>query len=93
MRLARVLELLLLLGDRLLPLLELVLELVLVAHLLFEDVVDGAQLRGAFLDLLFEQVRTHDTTLLMVSHDPRLSDRFDRVLRIDEVAQIERRAA
>lgn len=49
--------------------------------------------QAAFLDLLFEQVRTHDTTLLMVSHDPRLSDRFDRVLRIDEVAQIERRAA
>ncbi|MEO9827001.1 MAG: ABC transporter ATP-binding protein [Paracoccaceae bacterium] len=47
----------------------------------------------AFLDLLFEQVKAHGTTLLMVSHDPRLGDRFDRVVRMDEVSHVERQAA
>ncbi len=49
--------------------------------------------QAAFLDLLFEQVRAHRATLLMVSHDPRLGDRFDRVVRMDEIARAERRAA
>ena len=47
----------------------------------------------AFLDLLFEQVEAHGTTLLMVSHDARLGDRFDRVVRMDAISQIERQAA
>lgn len=47
----------------------------------------------AFLDLLFAQVRAHGTTLLMVSHDPRLGDGFDRVLRMEDIAQIDRQAA
>ncbi len=47
----------------------------------------------AFLDLLFAQTTTHNTSLLMVSHDPRLSARFDRVIRIEDIAQIERAAA
>ncbi|MCV3271294.1 ABC transporter ATP-binding protein [Roseobacter sinensis] len=47
----------------------------------------------AFLDLLFAQVRGHGTTLLMVSHDPRLADRFDRVLHMQDIAQIARQAA
>ncbi|AML51975.1 ABC transporter ATP-binding protein [Falsihalocynthiibacter arcticus] len=47
----------------------------------------------AFLDLLFEQTTTHNTSLLMVSHDPRLGERFDRVIRMEDIAQIERVAA
>lgn len=49
--------------------------------------------QAAFLDLLFEQVSADATSLLMVSHDPRLGDRFDRVLRIEDIARIERSAA
>lgn len=49
--------------------------------------------QSAFLDLLFEQVQTHGTTLLMVSHDPRLGERFDRVLRMEDFAQVEGHAA
>jgi putative ABC transport system ATP-binding protein len=47
----------------------------------------------AFLDLLFGQVSASDSALLMVSHDPRLAPRFDRVLRMDEIASVERSAA
>ena len=43
-----------------------------------------------FLDLLFSQVRAHDSTLLMVSHNPRLSERFDRVIYMSEIAMVER---
>lgn len=49
--------------------------------------------QSAFLDLLFAQVQAHGTTLLMVSHDPRLGDRFDRVIAMQDIAQIERRVA
>jgi putative ABC transport system ATP-binding protein len=49
--------------------------------------------QSAFLDLLFAQVRAQGTTLLMVSHDPRIADRFDRLVTMDEIAQIDRRAA
>lgn len=49
-----------------------------------------ANSQSAFLDLLFAQTRTHKTSLLMVSHDPRLGDRFDHVIRIEDIAQIER---
>jgi len=52
-----------------------------------------ADTQSAFLDLLFAQVRAHGTTLLMVSHDPRLADRFDRVLHMADIAQVERQAA
>lgn len=47
----------------------------------------------AFLDLLFTQMTGQGASLLMVSHDPRLGDRFDRVLRIEEIAGIERGSA
>ena len=46
-----------------------------------------------FLDLMFEQVRAQGSTLLMVSHDPRLSGRFDRVVRMSEIVTVDRRAA
>ena len=49
--------------------------------------------QSAFLDLLFEQVKGHGTTLLMVSHDPRLGERFDRVIAMEDIALIERQAA
>lgn len=52
-----------------------------------------ANSQAAFLDLLFEQTKTHNTALLMVSHDPRLGARFDRVIRMEDIAQIERAAA
>lgn len=46
--------------------------------------------QAAFLDVLFAQAAAHDTSLLMVSHDPRLGDRFDRVIRMEDIAQIDR---
>ncbi len=49
--------------------------------------------QSSFLDLLFGQVRAQGSTLLMVSHDPRLTDRFDRVVRMSDVVQTERHVA
>ena len=46
-----------------------------------------------FLDLLFEQVRVQNSTLLMVSHNPRLSERFDRVVHMSEIIAVERRVS
>jgi len=44
-----------------------------------------ADTQAAFLDLLFDQVTANGQSLLMVSHDARLSGRFDRVMRMEEV--------
>ena len=52
-----------------------------------------ANSQTAFLDLLFAQTSTYNTSLLMVSHDPRLGERFDRVIRMEDIAQIERATA
>ena len=49
--------------------------------------------QSAFLDLLFDQIRDTGTSLLMVSHDPRLSERFDRVVEMADIAHVERSAA
>lgn len=49
--------------------------------------------QAAFLDLLFAQTTAHKTSLLMVSHDPRLGERFDRMIRMEDIARIERAAA
>lgn len=49
--------------------------------------------QSAFLDILFGQVKAYGTTLLMVSHDQRLAGHFDRVVRMQDIAHIERRAA
>lgn len=46
-----------------------------------------AKNQGVFLDLVFEQIRATDTTFLMVSHDERLADRFDRVVQIAHIVQ------
>lgn len=52
-----------------------------------------AATQATFLELLFAQSRAHGTTLLMVSHDARLSSQFDRVIHMADVAQAERDAA
>jgi len=49
--------------------------------------------QSSFLDLMFDQVRAQGSTLLMVSHDPRLADRFDRVVRMPDIVTVERQAA
>jgi putative ABC transport system ATP-binding protein len=49
--------------------------------------------QAAFLDLLFRQVSLQQAALLMVSHDARLGERFDRVIRIEDIAGIERPVA
>ncbi len=47
----------------------------------------------AFLDLLFADVEAAGSGLMMVSHDESLGTRFDRVLRLDDIAVTDRRAA
>lgn len=42
-----------------------------------------------FLTLLFEQLQRTSATLLMVSHDERLADRFDRVIQLGDVVQLQ----
>lgn len=44
-----------------------------------------ASTQSAFLSLLFEQAETQGTSILMVSHDARLSDQFERTLELDEL--------
>ncbi len=39
-----------------------------------------------FMNLLFDQVSESGSTLIMVSHDERLAKRFDRVVRLEDVA-------
>ncbi|MGI9369776.1 MAG: ABC transporter ATP-binding protein [Ruegeria sp.] len=48
--------------------------------------------QSEFLELLFEQVSAVGSTLVMVSHDERLAERFDRVLRLEDVAVTQRMA-
>lgn len=43
-----------------------------------------------FLDLLFAQCTAAGSTLLMVSHDERLSPRFDRSVRMEDIATFTR---
>jgi putative ABC transport system ATP-binding protein len=47
----------------------------------------------AFLEVLFEQSRSHSTTVLMVSHDARLANQFDRVIHMADIAHTTRNAA
>lgn len=51
-----------------------------------------AATQATFLGLLFAQSRAHGTTVLMVSHDARLSNQFDRVIQMDDIARSERAA-
>ncbi len=43
--------------------------------------------QSAFLDVLFEQIADAGATLIMVSHDESLGPRFDRVIRLGEIAR------
>ncbi|MGR3614450.1 MAG: ABC transporter ATP-binding protein [Paracoccaceae bacterium] len=47
----------------------------------------------AFIELMFNQLNKIGASLLMVSHDPRLGQRFDRVIEISDIAIVESRAA
>jgi putative ABC transport system ATP-binding protein len=47
----------------------------------------------AFLDLLFADLDAAGSALIMVSHEEELGQRFDRVVRLDEIATAERSAA
>jgi putative ABC transport system ATP-binding protein len=49
--------------------------------------------QASFLDLMFDQVRAQGSTLLMVSHDPRLAERFDRTIQMSDIVTVERQAA
>ena len=49
-----------------------------------------AATQTTFLELLFAQSQSHGTTLLMVSHDARLADQFDRVVQMSDIAKAER---
>ena len=51
-----------------------------------------AATQATFLELLFAQSYAHGTTLLMVSHDARLSSQFDRVINMADIAQTKRDA-
>lgn len=46
-----------------------------------------AATQATFLDLLFMQARASKSTLLMVSHDARLAEHFDRVVQMSDITQ------
>lgn len=52
-----------------------------------------AATQATFLKLLFAQSRAHGTTVLMVSHDARLSNQFDRVIEMTDITRTERGTA
>ena len=52
-----------------------------------------AATQDSFLGLLFEQIGATGSSLLMVSHDERLGARFDRTVRMGDIAQAETQAA
>lgn len=52
-----------------------------------------ADSQDTFLGLLFDQVARAGSSLLMVSHDARLRDRFDRTLRLEDIVTTRRGAA
>ena len=52
-----------------------------------------AATQSTFLDLLFAQSHAAGAGLLMVSHDARLVDHFDRVVDMSQITTVERAAA
>jgi putative ABC transport system ATP-binding protein len=52
-----------------------------------------AATQDTFLGLLFDRIAASGASLLLVSHDERLGARFDRVVRLDEIARRERAVA
>lgn len=51
-----------------------------------------AEAQGSFLELLFDQIAQTGSSLLMVSHDPRIAARFDQVIRIEDITVTHRGA-
>lgn len=51
-----------------------------------------AATQARFLELLFDQCAAAGSTLLMVSHDARLSGQFDRILQMDGIVKSTREA-
>lgn len=49
-----------------------------------------AALQRDFLTLLFDQIAQNDGALLMVSHDERLADQFDRVVQLEDILTLDR---
>lgn len=49
-----------------------------------------AETQSVFLELLFDQSRACQTTVLMVSHDARLANQFDRVTQMTDIADTRR---
>lgn len=49
-----------------------------------------ATTQDTFLSLLFDQVDKARSSLLMVSHDERLGERFDRVIRLEDIVTTQR---
>ena len=52
-----------------------------------------AATQDTFLGLLFDRTAATGSSLLMVSHDERLGARFDRTVRLADIAQTERAVA
>ena len=52
-----------------------------------------AATQHTFLSLLFDRMAATQCSLLMVSHDERLGARFDRVVRLSDIARTDRMAA
>lgn len=52
-----------------------------------------AATQTSFLTLLFDQIRQSGASLLMVSHDARLADHFDRVVDLQDIVSTQRSAA
>lgn len=52
-----------------------------------------AATQDTFLELLFRQTQEAGSAVLMVSHDERLGNRFDRVIRLEDIVKTERAAA
>ncbi|WP_316015009.1 ABC transporter ATP-binding protein [Roseobacter sp. HKCCA0434] len=52
-----------------------------------------ATAQDGFLRLLFDQAEEADSSILMVSHDARLADRFDRAVALTDIVRRQRAAA
>ncbi|MFC7290367.1 ABC transporter ATP-binding protein [Hirschia litorea] len=46
--------------------------------------------RDSFINLLSQQAKEHDTTLLFVSHDENLAGHFDKIIHLEEINQIQK---
>ncbi|MEM9783100.1 MAG: ATP-binding cassette domain-containing protein [Pseudomonadota bacterium] len=53
----------------------------------------GSGARDAFLEVMFDQAAVVGATLIMVSHDAALGDRFDRAVPLSSVARVGRTSA